>query len=291
LLNSAGTAVATGTAGQTPVTHTIPAGAGGTYYARIRADGGANFLGQYLLSVVVADTLPPSVAGVTLPAESTSTPGLLDDFAVTFSEELQATTVNNVANYNLRSAGTDGAFDTIDDVDIPLVLTSTYATGLTVGLRTANGGALPAGIYRFRALPGLLDKYGNPLSPVYTRTFAVDGLSGYALDTEPNGTRPTATLLTLDSSQPDLFGANGRGYLLNSADVDFWSFALQAGDRVQVFGEIPGSPGSSGLHYQLFNPAGGVAAEVYAENTGAFAFPLFTAVDAGTYSLRVAPYH
>jgi hypothetical protein len=288
VINASSVAVATGASGVTPLTYTVPAGAAGSYYARIRAGSGAGFLAQYRLAISLIDTQPPMITASTLPVEGSRGTALLDRFTLTFSKDMEAATVNNTANYELRSAGADGTFDNADDLVVPLVLTSAYSSGLTASLRTANGGTLLAGTYRFKALPGLLDRFTNALAPVFTRTFGVDLIPGYAYETEPNGTPATATPLAVDSSQPDLFGAGGRGYLFNSSDVDYWSFALQVGDRVYVQGETPGGPGSSGLDYQILNPAGTVLASLTAANNGPFAFAPFTAAQAGLHTLRVA---
>src|SRR5205085_6266737 len=126
-----------------------------------RSSSGGDLVAQYRLDLTLADTQAPSIIANSLPAEGTLSTDLFDRFTLTFSEDMDASTVNNVANYSLRAAGPDGSFDTADDVDIPLVLTSSYSSGISVGLRTANGGAFAVGSYRFRALPALKDRYGN----------------------------------------------------------------------------------------------------------------------------------
>ncbi len=291
VLNGSSVVVSAGAAGATPVSHTVLSGAAGTYYARIRSSGASDFLAQYRLAIGLTDTTPPTITASTLPAEGGRIATLFDRFALTFSKDMKASTVNNPANYDLRAAGLDGSFDTADDVVVPLVLNAAYVSGLNATLRTANGGALPAGNYRLKALPGLIDGFLNALSPIYTRGFGVDLVPGYVQETEPNNTRATATPLLIESSQPNLFGGGGRGYLLNGSDIDFWSFNLQAGDRVYVQGEVPGTPASTGLYYELSNPAGTALSSMYADSNGPFAFGLFTAADAGAHTLRVTQWH
>lgn len=288
VINTAGTSVAVGSTNATPLTFTVPVGGAGLYYARIRAATGADLLGQYRLSLSLGDTVAPKVVSDTLPAEATSISDLFDRFTLTFSKDMDASTVNTASNYDLRLPGPDNTFDTADDVVVPLALTSTYTSGVTVSLRTANSGALDVGKYRFRALSGLKDKFGNTLATVYSRTFVVATFGGYTFDAEPNGTRATATSLGLDTTQPDIVSAGGRGYLYTSSDIDFWSFNLQAGDRAYVQIEVPGEPGGSGLYYEVQGPTGTVLTSGYGAYTGSLQLPLITATQTGAYALRVA---
>jgi hypothetical protein len=291
LMNSAGGVVFAVPANQPTLQYTIPEGGAGTYHARIRASSGADMFARYHLALTLTDTRAPTLASSTLPGEGTSINALFDRFSLTFSKEMEPSTVNNLGNYDLRTAGTDGIFDTLDDVIVQLSMASAYSSGLTASLRTTNGGPLPTGTYRFRALSGLQDKFLNGLTPVFTRLFSVSQISGYAFEAEPNGTKATGTALPLSSSQPDLFGAGGRGFLLNGNEIDFWNFELQAGDRFYIQGETPGDTSSAGLNYQILNPTGTSLASLNAPSSGVFAFGVLTAAEAGTYSLRVAQYY
>jgi len=289
VLNSSGTAVVTGAAGATPVNYTVPGGGAGAFYARIRASSGADLFGLYSLSVALTDTLAPTVTASTLPAESSIGTTMFDRFDLSFSEDMDASSVNALANYDLRAAGADALFGTGDDVVIPLVLTGTYSSGLGLTLRTASGAPLAAGSLRFQALAGLRDVYANALDPVYTRTFTIEQIAGFTFESEPNSTAGTATPLVLAGSQPGLFGAGARGFLLAGSDTDFWSFDAQAGDRVHVIGETVGNPGASGLNYQVLNPTGIALANLNAEYTGQWVSPLITIATTGTHTVRVAP--
>jgi hypothetical protein len=289
VLNSSGTAVVTGAAGATPVNYTVPGGGAGAYYARIRASSGADLFGLYSMSITLADTQAPTITASTLPGEGSTGTTLFDRFDLTFSEDMDASTVNSLANYDLRVAGADALFGTGDDTVIPLVLTAAYSSGLGVTLRTASGAPLPVGTLRFQALAGLRDLYANTLDPVFTRTFTIEQIAGFSFESEPNSTAGTATPLVMAGSQPGLFGAGGRGFLLAGNDTDFWRFDAQAGDRVYVIGETVGNPGGSGLNYQVLNPSGTALANLNAEYTGQWVSPLITIATTGAHTVRVAP--
>ena len=97
--------------------YTIPTGQDGAYYVRVTANSAtAGLLSQYILSIDVADLLPPSVTGSNLPAEGATITGVYDRFTLTFSEDMTAAALNSSASYDLRAAGPDDTFDTGDDV-------------------------------------------------------------------------------------------------------------------------------------------------------------------------------
>src|SRR5207249_4288995 len=111
-----GNPVATSGAGAASLSYTIPTGADGKYYVRVTAGSNAGVLAQYRVLLDLVDTVPPTIAADTLPAEASTTKGVVDRFTLTFSEDMAAATVNNVGNVDLRSPGLDGLFDTADDV-------------------------------------------------------------------------------------------------------------------------------------------------------------------------------
>src|SRR5262249_21317160 len=82
--------------------------------------------------------------------------------------------VNTSASYDLRAAGADGTFGTADDPVYTVATNPTYTSGLTVSYRVTDGPLQP-GNYRFTASANLTDRAGNPLSPVFVRTFTVPG--------------------------------------------------------------------------------------------------------------------
>src|SRR5262249_3322341 len=143
--------VATSAAGATTLSYVIPGGADGTYYARLTAAAGTNGLfSQYLLSIDIVDTVAPTITGDTLlPAQGTTSTGIVDRFTLPFSEDMAPATVNNPANYDLRSAGPDNNFDTADDV-LYTVASPGYGSGLASGLYRVSDGPLQPGSYRLR---------------------------------------------------------------------------------------------------------------------------------------------
>jgi hypothetical protein len=207
--------------------YTIPLGEDGTYYARVTAGSGtAGLQSQYLLSIDVADLLSPFVTGDTLPAEGSTISSVSDRFNLTYSEDMLASTVNSSASYDLREAGSDGVFDTADDVPYTVVTRSTYSSGLTALYRVSDGPLQP-GHYRFTATTVLTDKVGNALDPEFSRTFFVQGVPLYVLENRSNDTQATATPLgdpqlaadgsfTLTSSR----GVGSNPYFVTTGDVD-----------------------------------------------------------------------
>src|ERR1035437_6760759 len=158
VLNSAGTVVASQAAGTTNLTYTVPAAQADQYYARIRAQSGTEGLfSQYLLSIDLFDTVPPTIAGDTLPPEGSTAGSLFSAFSLSFSEDMFPATVNNPSSYDLRSSGPDGLFDTVDDILQPITLQSTYSSSLTANYAVAAG-ALQPGAYRFTARTNLQDR-------------------------------------------------------------------------------------------------------------------------------------
>jgi hypothetical protein len=181
----------------------IPSGGDGTYYARVTAVGDTRgILSQYILSIDVADLMPPFVVGSNLPAEGVTINSVYDRFNVVFSEDMLASTVNSSASYDLREAGADGVFDTGDDVLYTVVPHSTYSSGVNASLRISDGPLQP-GHYRFTATSALTDKVGNALEPEFVRAFYVEGVAPYVLESRSNESQATATPLAEPQAGPD----------------------------------------------------------------------------------------
>jgi len=64
--------------------------------------------------------------------------------------------------WDLRSAGSDGVFETADDRHYTLKVNPAYVNGTTIGFQVDNGPLL-AGQYRFTATAALRDRAGNAL--------------------------------------------------------------------------------------------------------------------------------
>ena len=152
--------------------------------------------------------------------------------------------------FDLREAGTDGVFDTADDVIYRLTLDPTYTTGLNVGLFIQQG-PLPNGHYRFTVNRTVQDRSGNGLDgdgngtsgDVYQRTFDVTIPSGYTLESGNNDTLTAATALPLleDPAGSGYRLGRGLGSVQPSSDGDYWSFSALAGDVVSVSVDTPDS--------------------------------------------------
>ena len=205
ILNNAGTVLAAGAQGDTNLFFTVPTEV--PYFARIRAASGTEGLfSQYLLSINVAvpqDVQPPQITADTFPAEGSSIGGIFDRFSLTFSEDMLAATVNNSANYELRSAGNDGLFGTGDDALYSIVTTTAYVIGTNIAYSITDGPLQP-GLYRFTARTDLQDSSGNGMAVAYVRNFSITNVNGFVLEARSNDSPALATSLSLNSlNNPD----------------------------------------------------------------------------------------
>ena len=165
----------------------------GLCYVRVRdALGEGDLMRQYLLDINMKDTVIPYVVSTSLPSQGTNSTVLVDRFTVDFSEEMDAGTVTNSANYELRSAGPDGVLDTSDDELYTLV--PDYTSGLQATLVISDG-PIQSGIVRFIAKTGLRDRSSNPISAEYVCQFTLSNLEGYTLENRNNGSFASATPL------------------------------------------------------------------------------------------------
>ena len=164
----------------------------GSYRSHTAAAGTAGLLSHYVLQVDVVETVPPAVVSVSLPAEGTVSPDVIDPFTVTFSKDMAPATVNDGANLDLRAGGADGQFGTADD-RVYHVVSCGYTSGTNARYRVADG-PLPPGAYRFTATAGLTDRAGAPLTP-YVRAFTLTALTPYVLESSSNDSFATATPL------------------------------------------------------------------------------------------------
>ena len=213
VFNASGTAVATSAAGASSLSWSLPAGGDGAYYARVTAAGGTSgLLSQYMLSLDVVNTTPPQITSVSLPGEGTTSQAVVDRFTVGLSTDMDASTVNDVSNLELRSAGADGVFGTADD-QVYALTSYGYTSGLSVSYRITDG-PLQAGTYRLTIGTGLKDRLGNPMAASYVRNFTMAGLATYILENQNNDWTGIATPLspnptnTLDGTY---YYAGGRG--------------------------------------------------------------------------------
>ncbi|HEY9170749.1 MAG TPA: pre-peptidase C-terminal domain-containing protein, partial [Verrucomicrobiae bacterium] len=175
----------------------------GEYFARVSASTNRDLFARYLLTLTIADNVPPSVQAVTLPSEAATTSELINSFTVTFSEPMLPGTVTNLANFSLRQAGPDGLFGTGDDVLYPLVSPS-YSTGNSATFTLVDGPIQP-GNTRFTIASTVTDRAGNPLAPAFARNFTVERLGLFQPENRGNDSVGGATPLSLSP------GAAGDG--------------------------------------------------------------------------------
>ncbi len=175
----------------------------GVHYVRVQSSN-RDLRAQYLLNFVISDGVLPTVSGTTLPAENGATSEVLDRFNLSFSEDLAALSVSNSANYELRSAGSDDAFGTADDIPYRVVTTG-YTIGLAASYLVVDGPVQP-GKARL-TVRNLQDRAGNTMSPAFTRNFRVDNVPGYVVESRDNYSGGTATRLGTSAS------TNGTGAL------------------------------------------------------------------------------
>jgi hypothetical protein len=218
----------------------------GVHFVRIETTN-RNLRAQYLLNIAVVDGVPPSVAGTSLPAEGSVGTAIIDRFSLNFSEDLYAGAVNDVANYELRGAGTDGVIGNGDDTFYTLALATAYTSGLSASYAITDG-PLQVGNYRFTVRTGLMDRASNALAAPFVRNFSVSTVGGYLVENRNNdagglgtplgtisGTNANGTFSVISSvgvsAQPHFITA---GYLNGDTNLDLIT-ANYNGNNVTVF--------------------------------------------------------
>ena len=114
---------------------------GGTISAIVPESTG--LLGQYVLSIDVANTTPPQVTGDTLPVQGTTSSAVINGFTLNFSEDLNAATVNNMANYVLQDS----------QGNVYHLTSPGYTSGLSATYSISDGPLQP-GSYTLSVAPG-----------------------------------------------------------------------------------------------------------------------------------------
>ncbi len=147
-------------------------------------------LGQYLLSIDVANTTSPQITGDTLPVQGTTSSSIINGLTLTFSEDLNPTSANDTANYTLE--------DSLGNV---YHLASPGYTSGTTATYSISDGPLQPGSYTF-TVSGLSDRTSNTLVP-YSLSFSVVNVAPYTLESRSDNTPATATPLVTPASQAD----------------------------------------------------------------------------------------
>ncbi len=156
----------------------------------------------------------------------------------------------------LRGAGVDGAFDTVDDVIYDP--RASYDGNTTISV-TINDGPLSAGEYRLTITDSVTDLVGNSLDGDrdglsggdFVQFFTIDEREGFVHETSFNSGPSTATPLAL------VEGPDGSGHFYTEtpglgsqdpvrygdywSDPDYWSFDALAGDLVSIAVDTPDS--------------------------------------------------
>ncbi|WCJ60887.1 FG-GAP-like repeat-containing protein [Fontisphaera persica] len=196
----------------------------GDYFLQVASSNRA-WRSQYVLDILVADSVRPVVASTTLPAEGAGTAALWDRFSLAFSEPLLSASVTNTAHYELRGAGPDNQFNTGDD-ELYTVICANYGGALAADYLVPDGPLQP-GLARLTVTTNLADRAGNPLM-AFVRTFNVTNPPGYVMESRYNNIPARSSFLT---STPGLAGDGtfssisavgnlSNPYLLIAADVN-----------------------------------------------------------------------
>ncbi len=203
--------------------------------------------------------------------------------------------------WDLREAGADGVFDTVDDIIHRVLLNGTYDNGTTVNLLIEDG-SLGAGSYRFTANATLTDIVGNALDgngdgtagDYYQQFFTIAPPTGITVENGRNNIPTNATALALyeDPSGKGLWLAHGMGnqdpaIMYNYwSDPDYWKIELQAGDLLSVYVNTPES--DLNPYVELHNATDGWVAANSDDGSQADAFISRQLIEqSGTYYVRV----
>ncbi|MEI6568438.1 MAG: hypothetical protein WCR20_17295, partial [Verrucomicrobiota bacterium] len=185
---------------------------------------------------------------------------------------------------DLRASGSDGLFDTADDIVYKLSI-GNYTGGFSLGVSIVDG-PLQLGNYRFMATSGFVDQSGNAMAP-FVRYFSIGSVSGYVQENRANDTVAGATPLPLVEDPPGFKSAAARGNLSSTSDYDYWAFAGTAGEGMNLATWVPDFPSATQLRYRVFRPDGTVILDYYPSYYGDGQSGVVTLPVTGTYNLLV----
>ncbi len=233
-----------------------------------------------------------------LPADGQSVFAAIDRLTVSVSEDLTATSANNIGHWSLLGAGPDHTLGTGDDVNHVLSLPNAYVSGTTVVLDIdSRVQPLQPGQYRFTATAGLVDLDAQPLDgdgngiggDEFVTTFTVSAGSGQSIESPSNDSLGVADPLDLVES-PVGSGYTrgiGLGAIQVAGDIDYWTFDALAGDRVAISVDTPNS--NMNPYLELRNSADGVLSSD--DNSGpdndAF-ISYYTVTSSGSFNARIS---
>ncbi|MEM7453835.1 MAG: proprotein convertase P-domain-containing protein [Planctomycetota bacterium] len=107
----------------------------------------------------------PQVAFTTpLPEDQSAVDDLtIDNFSIGFDQLLDPAAANNMANYELISAGPDELLDTADDIVLPLTQTNNYMVGSNFVNFDIDSGPLSYNLYRLTVSSNIQNPFGQSL--------------------------------------------------------------------------------------------------------------------------------
>ncbi len=227
---------------------------GGEIYAIVPQSTG--LFGQYVLAIDVANTNSPSITSPSLPAQGVTSTSIINQVRLGFSEDMNAASVNTVANYLLQ----DSSGNTYH------LSNPGYTNGLSAAYSITDGPLQP-GNYTL-TISGLTDRFGNVQNP-FSLEFSVAGEAPFTNQgrSSDNSKTPTALKLYGDPAGAGLFVDGGRGALVNNSDVDYWTFSGTSGNLLVISTQNPNSPSGSSLNYVVTEPNGSTTLTSFNSNS------------------------
>ena len=248
---------------------------GGTISAVVPESTG--ILGQYVLSIGFANATSPMITAQSLPAQGTASTSIIDQVTLAFSEDMNAASVNTIANYVL-----------VDSNGNSYHLSNPSYTRGTSATYQITDGPLQPGTYTL-TISGLTDRMGNVQNP-FSLQFSVASVPGLTIQGRgsDNSATPTPLTLTGDPAGTGLFVAGGRGALINNSDVDYWTFSGTSGNSLVISTQNLNSPASSGLEYLVTEPNGSTTlTSFFTASDGDAEIAPITLPATGTYTISV----
>jgi hypothetical protein len=178
-------------------------------WLQLSASANRGLSARYLLTGTMTDSGALQVVATTLPNAGGTTTEYIQGFNLTFNDELDPVSANNLTNFELRGAGKDTLFGTSDDIVYTLGAPN-YTNGTLLTFALVNGPLQP-GKVRFTIGLGLRDRFGNFMSGNFVREFTSEVLNGYLPENQSNNTLATATSLAASGGEGAGPGFTWRG--------------------------------------------------------------------------------
>ncbi|MEZ5195822.1 MAG: GEVED domain-containing protein [Bacteroidales bacterium] len=137
------------------------------------------------LNTIIGAPIVKSLEG--MPDEgSTVTPDAVTEFTISFSQVMDPTTVNNIANFELSGAGPDNTFGTGDDVFYTVTTSATYMLGTNYMTFEISGPPFINGLHRLRLVSGgLANAHGTALDGDANGTGGDDFIRNFTIGIPP----------------------------------------------------------------------------------------------------------